>query len=477
MSNILKVTTSIGGYDNSNTVRPNTQTPQQAPSNVEGPVKPDSVVRPDARSDASPGEQNSTQFKFDTNFDSFLMQIKNAPVLAQELPKIFSEYRAFLIESGIGENYAQEIDKFLSMIEVNDLSNIQSFIKNQSDSAVRFTGSFFDALRRVLNQTKSTELKYGILNFIKKYTDMAESQFTLNDIKRNLEQVSQRMLPKHRQQLEQLSEKMNYSVKNQGDMQQNIDALKKEILPFINKYITDIHDRGILRNSTAQIAQLISRYENGLPGSVIQSFEKLMDFQMFGQVFQNFNPANLFTVLSDTEFEKASRKNKEMDQLVNLLCKGAKGEAGGENKAVFKEIIKAMVLNESVYMPLVHFMLPLSYGGKLMFSEMWIDPDAYPQQNREMGKTVKGLIKFDIQDLGFFDLFFIYNNEKIKMQLNVPKDLQQDKDKIQEKVSRILSEHSITPQEFVIGVSDLSIPITEAFENLKERKNSVNVSV
>lgn len=476
MSNILKVTTSIGGYDHSNTVKQNPEM-QKPATNIQGPVQPDKVVRPDARSDSAYQEQNNLQFQYETNLDNFLQQIKTAPVLTQELPKIFQEYRTLLVESGIGANYAEEIDKFLNMIQM-DYGKLGNFVKVQGESAVRFTGAFFQMLRQIMNQTKSVELKTSILTFLKKYTDMSESDFVFQDIQRNINTIKERMFPKQREHLGELQQKLNSA---QGGEQQGIEKLKllkQEILPFVNRYISEIHERGVLRDATAQMAELISRYENGLPEGVQQSFERLMDYQIFQKMFPNFDATQILQVLKNTEFERASEKNREMEQLADILRKGAMGEAGAENKAVFREMIRSMVLNESVYMPLLHFMVPLCQNGKLMFSEIWIDPDAEKGAGGEdADRVIKGLIKFDIQDLGFFDLFFVYSNEKVNLQLNIPKELQANKENIQSSIRKIMMEHAIEPKEFVIGNSEVSIPITDAFENLKERKKTVNVSI
>ena len=38
-----------------------------------------------------------------------------------------------------------------------------------------------------------------------------------------------------------------------------------------------------------------------------------------------------------------------------------------EAKTVFANIINSLLLNESVYMPLLHLMIPADIGGRLMF--------------------------------------------------------------------------------------------------------------
>lgn len=116
-----------------------------------------------------------------------------------------------------------------------------------------------------------------------------------------------------------------------------------------------------------------------------------------------------------------------------------------------------------------------------MFSELWLDPDDDGKGFRNAGQErfVKGLIKFDIKDVGFFDLFFLYGTqtEKISIQLNYPKDLDASEGEIRTALSKILSENGIGQEEIVLGSEDGTIPISTAFPTIFERKNSINVTV
>lgn len=479
MANILKVTTPVGGYDNTANVRTNPEL--QNPVNVQGPVNPEKITRPDARSDAaSQQDEAALKFKYETNFDQFIQQLRNMPSLAEELPKLLQEYSGMLAESGINKDFAQEISQFLSMINATP-EKMTGLLKNQSMAALRFTGAFFNLLRQVMGETKSIELKNSILTFLKRYTDMAESGTVLKDIQRDLKEVTNRMFQQQKEQAQNLAQGLKEGGNlSPGERAENLRLLKTEILPYLNRYVSQTHDRGILRDATAHIADLISRYENGQPAGVLQAFERLMDFQAFQRYFEGFDPSRLFEILANTEFERASGQNPEMDRLAELIAKGASGEAGIESKQVFQQIMKAIVLNESVYMPVLHLMLPVCVDGKMLFSEMWVDPDAENGKEKEEGsreRTIRGLVKFDIQDVGFFDLFFLCGGEKVSLQINLPDTLDGEGDKIQEDIHRILQEHSLEAEEIVIGKSTVPIPITDAFPNLKERKNSINVSI
>ena len=179
----------------------------------------------------------------------------------------------------------------------------------------------------------------------------------------------------------------------------------------------------------------------------------------------------LMQALGNTEFEKAARQQKWMRKLADLIDAGVAGAAGNENRAVFKNLMQAILLNESVYMPVLHMMIPLQMNGQLMFAEMWIDPDAESGGQEAGGskkRTVQGLVKFDIQDVGFFDLYFIYKDGAIRLQMSCPEALDENLDTIRRDITNILAENDSGQK---------SIPVSEAFPKIFERKNSINVRI
>ena len=238
--------------------------------------------------------------------------------------------------------------------------------------------------------------------------------------------------------------------------------------------------RGSVRENTAMLASLTARYENGDTGRLQEAFLKLMDFQVFSKHFKNLDAATLLKVLNNTEFEKASKKNDAMNQMAEIIRRGVLGEAGVENKMVFKELMQSFLLNESVYMPVLHLTLPVDINGTLMFSELWIDPDEEGQTaDGSSERLIKGLIKFDIKDVGFFDLFFLYGTDsgQLSLQLNYPEKLDATENEVRDAIGRIIAKNGMDEGEVVLGTEDGSIPISAAFPNIFERKNSINVTV
>lgn len=480
MSNILRVTTPTAGFDSNNlgTKISNQNLPQN--NSIQGQVAPDKVVRPDARSDAASQQPDAAQkFRYETNFDNFVQQLAKMPSMTEEFSSVFLEKLGILAQSGLKANFAGQIAEFLSMISMTP-QEMAAFLKTQAQSSVRYNGAFFDVLRQLMQESGSVELRAGILDFLKRYTDMAEGNHILENIRQLLQDIKSGMLKNAREQLNQLDQRMNYSGAVNGNVKENAALLKNQILPFINEYITMMHDRGSLRENTSMLASFIARYENGDAARMQESFLQLMDFTAFAQRFKNLDPATLLKVLANSSFEKATEQNDAMAHLADIIKRGAAGEAGAENKLVFKDLMQAFLLNESVYMPMLHLTLPLDIDGTLMFSELWIDPDdksSSPENGGE--RIIKGLIKFDIQNVGFFDLFFLYgvDSEKVSIQLNYPKTLDASEKEVRDAMGKILADNGLKQGELVLGTEDGSIPISAAFPNIFERKNSINVSI
>ncbi len=478
MSNILKVTTPTTGYNDNTAIKPGQENAQQS-QNIQGQVRPDKVVRPDQRSDAAPQQQGSNlKFQFETNFDNFIQQLTRNGTITEEFSTVLLEKLGILAQSGLKSGMAGEISQFLSLISMTP-EEMAKFLKMQGDSSVRFNGAFFDILRQIMQQTKSVELRSGILNFLKMYTDMGEGQHMLETMRQLIQNMKGGMLRADSEQLAHMEKGLNYGAAN-GNVKENANLLKNQMMPFLNEYITKMHDRGMLRESTAMLGSLTARYENGDMGRLQEAFGKLMDFTMFAKRFQNMNPDMLMKILANSEFEKASQGNEAMARLADIIRGGVKGEAGIENKMAFKALMQAFLLNESVYMPVLHLTLPLNVDGTLMFSELWIDPDDQSGSQQEgEERIIKGLIKFDIKDVGFFDLFFLYGteSERVSIQINYPKKLDASENEIRDAIGGILSKNNLEQDQLVLGTEEGSIPISAAFPNIFERKSSVNVTV
>ena len=59
-----------------------------------------------------------------------------------------------------------------------------------------------------------------------------------------------------------------------------------------------------------------------------------------------------------------------------------------------------------------------------MFSEIWLDPDDSSGGGETPGESgVKLLLKFDMKEVGFFDIFCYYEEGKMDLLLHYPENL------------------------------------------------------
>ncbi len=475
MANILKVTTPGLGYDNSNYSRPDAAS--RTDSQIQAPVVPDKVVRPDARSDAAPQEQDvGMKFQYQSNFEGFLTQMRENGSVTEEFAPLLFERLSSMVRAGMSEGAASELSGFLEMIQV-DQQNLLSFVQQQGDASIRFQGAFFDLLRQVMGETRSVDLKSAVLDFMKRYTDMAEGKHLLQQMQQTLADIKKGMFESGQKKLEQFERQMNYG-QAAGETAGNASVLKEKILPYLNQYISGTHDRGMVRENTAFLASLAARYENGDAERVLDKFKELMESPVMQRIFKGMQPESLMRVLASTDYEKAVEQNHWMEKFAALVKEGmTKGDP--DQKKIFRNVMNSIILNESVYMPVVHTMLPMQIGDRMMFAEMWVDPDAGKgsQGQDEDGRVIQGLVKFDIQDVGFFDLFFVYQDKKVNIQLNYPEALKDREEDIRNRIMEIVAENGMEGRELYLGNSRDPIMISDAFPKIFERKNSINVKI
>lgn len=474
MSNILKVTTPLTGYENNN-VKNNPNTSHAENMNIQNPVDPSKVVRPDGRTDAN--SQNGAQLgaTFDSNFGAFVQLLRDTPELSDLMSKLMFSGMASLVEAGIGENTAEEIASLMELLKMTD-AELLSFLKNQTAGAVRFQGPFFALMRQALTDAPTIEQRADILNFLKRYTDMSSGKHLMENIKGNLNEIKKYLFHQQREQLEELSRGLSH--KGPQDTGRNTIRLQQDIIPFLGKYIAQTKSTGHLRDLVSQLLSNTARYENGDLNKLIDEFKNLLKYPSFQKNFEGMDEDQLRNLLMKLNFDKAAGQAEWADKFLNILRSGIQGEAGIENRQVFENIVNALLLNESVYMPVLHLMLPVELNGQMMFSELWIDPDEEGSGSSDpRDRVAKLLIKFDIKDVGFFDLLIVYEHENVSMRLFYPDQLAPFESEIKQGLNGILDRNQLNCEYLSVEKSIIPIPVSSVFPKIYERKSTVNVTI
>lgn len=473
MADILKVTTPLSGYDNS-TIKNNPQAGQG--TQIQNPIDPSRVMRGDNRNDSGGKGEQQLAFHYGSNFGTFLNLVKNIPDLSRIFTDIFFQGEDMLTGGVMGEEAAQQIASFFKAAQMQE-EEILPFIKEQAESAVRFNGGIFEQLRNVMADTNSVDLKAEVLNFVKKFNDMSSGKHILHDIFNTIKDMEGYVFKQTREQLEGLLKELDLAAA-EGNTSHNSTLLKEKLLPFLGHYISVNHDMGTVRDKISFLTVLISRYENGNREEVLQSFSRLMGYQGFRKFFGAMTADQFDELLGQVDMEKAAGKNEWADKFVDFLRTGMNGGTGLENKQIFQSMLQSMVMNESVYMPLLHLAFPVNINGRKMFSEMWIDPDEEGSSTQaDMRHTTRIFVKFDIRELGQFKLLLLYGDNAASLQLYYPETMQKSEAGIQRGIKNILERHHFRAESIYLQAGGGPSSPLEVFPKIHERKNSVDVRI
>ncbi len=480
MANILQVTTPNVNTDNRNLQNP--MDPRHgADLNVRNPVDPNRVVRADNRDGQQTGNtaQNDvfSVINYESNYGAFVKSLGENGDLSSALEKLLFTDMAGLLEAG-GTEIGGLIDQFLMTMRMDSSDDLFAFLQGQQELQARFTGDFFNQLRFMLTQNTSNSFKEAAIAFLKGYNNYASGAHLLEQMRALTDDIEQLMLRSFREEFRQLADAMNWGAAN-GDTMQNASLLTGRMIPFLSDYISKTHDYGAIRDATMLLIFGAARYQDGEMGMLMRMFERMMDNHDFERMFKGDARESFMKLLEEGNASQAAQKSVMTDfadSLSKLLLRGANGQAGLENVQQFYTIMNGMLLNESVYMPLLHFILPFQFEGNNVVSEMWVDPDA-KKDNEDGGRKIKLFLKFDIQSLGKFELVMTLQDRESKMQLFVPSSLSGKNKKIQTDVSDIFKKNGLKLGQLSVYDHIRDRRIDEIFPEIREKERTINVRI
>lgn len=202
-----------------------------------------------------------------------------------------------------------------------------------------------------------------------------------------------------------------------------------------------------------------------------------MSFPAFERRFEGMRPEEFKEMLMNVDYDKAAGRADWSDKLLNIIEAGVKGQAGMENREAFMNIMKSMLTNESVYMPVMHVMLPAILNGVPFFSEMQVDPNEKSGNEGSSERGVKLLIKFDMKDVGFFDMMMYYEKGKLDMLIHYPEGLEQHESEIRDGIRKIMKKNNMEVEYLAVEKGKEPIQVSAAFPKIFERRNAVNVTI
>ena len=174
MSNILQVTTPVG--DNGrNVINPHDPKNISDPQ-VQNPVDPTRVVRADGqtgqRAGDAMGEGTYVVVDYESNFGAFIKKLGESSELPRLLEQLFqAEDAAVLFQDQ--DAAAPLLEQLFSAIQVNTPEELLAFLKSQQQQQAKFSGPFFDGLRKLLANNRSDTAKEAVLSFLRSYNSLS----------------------------------------------------------------------------------------------------------------------------------------------------------------------------------------------------------------------------------------------------------------------------------------------------------------
>ncbi|MCI8439376.1 MAG: hypothetical protein HFF73_07655 [Oscillospiraceae bacterium] len=479
MPDLLGVTNPVPGLDSQNVnrnipVSPNNTQIQNAPD-------PSRVSRPDNRSERQDsGEQAGggaeRALRYDSNYQSFLQRMSDNPDMMRSMMEIFRILQGTVVNSGMGEGIAGDMSALMQMLEMDE-KGLTSFFKDQLEAENRFSGPLFNLLREAFGGSSSEVLRGSILQFLKRYNDYTSRQHIQGNLLRNLTQLTRSIPASYGNRLLPMVSDLE-AMLMRGDRQGALKMLQGKILPFLSNYTSRTNDMGLSRMLISMLALDVARFENGSKEGLLQSFHQLSAHSAIRERLGNLSDEALMKLIDSGGFAKAAEKDAFAEQLARTAQRAIRGGAGTEAQESFRNILSAFLVNESVFMPLNHMILPLLWNGRMAFSEVWVDPDA--EENLKQGRgerdnVIRFLFKIDIQELGFFDMVLTCQRENVDVQLFCPDSVSPFSELMGGDLAQILTDNGLQANNVQVQPMQAPLPISSVFPQIFRGGSGVDV--
>ena len=482
MPDILGVTNPVPGRENVTANRnvPITQANTQNNPNIQNVPDLERVTHADGRSDRQDNTLTNAQknIRYDSNFETFMQRLREAPDLAQSLARLFGGRDGTIVSSGMSEGVAQEMARIMEMMHM-DADQLLAFLKGQLKAGSRCGGALFALLRNAYANTSSVGARDDILQFVKAHLDNASTDHIQKNLLRNLQGMADSMPASWSEKLRELIAQLENDMAA-GDREAVLNKLRQQVFPHMAEYVGRTHDMGTPRALLSMLTLDMTRYENGSLENLLGSFRRLVSYGALKDQLGGLDEKSLLLLLKANSYDASSPANQFADYLAAAASRALSGEGEASVQEVFRQLVAAMLINESVYMPLNHFILPLEWNGKFLFSELWVDPDADREDGsakHRPGSCVKFLFKMDVQDLGAFDVLVTSVDKEVSMNVLCPQKVTPFADRISEALGQILTRNGLKNGGVMVRQMQRPLTLTEVFPQIFERKNSVNVKV
>lgn len=411
-----------------------------------------------------------------SNFESFVKALRSMPELMDIYNDVFmTKLTNPATLASYGTGFADTVYEFMDQIDMTP-EQLTNLLKEQNSLSNKFTGPFFDIVRNMVSNGSSRELTVAVLEFLKRYDAVTSNAHSENVMLSNIRGIASNI---PRSKSAQLSSLMQTYPAN-GTHAEKLAFLKNQVMPFLTKYVSQTHDYGVARDMTAMFAVNLGKFETGSMEAFTRSFTNLAGYMQLSGMLDGIDVSALQErLLAGFDQSQENHGTRVMDAFVDILTKGLSGDAGASNKAAFSDMVSSLLLNESVYMPLTHLVIPANIDGRMMFSEMWVDPDAEGQgmSGGDAPKASKIFAKFMIKELGDFDLLIVEKDGRASVEVHYPESLADRASDIRRDIPDIIRRNGLRLENFLAAQGQTEKSLLQIFPKVVMQKSTVDVTI
>lgn len=480
MADILRATQPVNPGFESNTLRDNPIRPGDR--GVENAVDPSKIIRPDNRSER---EDKTSNLLSQPNYDSFIRRMKETSSFVEEFSGFFFDkaqaYAVFDGNTALMELYTE-----LTSITDLDENGILEFMKAQAMGGSEYSEDFFRLLKNAFDSTSQMTFKSRILQATGRYGDMVAGGHKLQMIMGEGNAMSAYLFPADAQILQGILSRLILPQTDQlmgqdslaymkENYQNNRKVLLQELIPFFSNYIHRTHDMGPVRSLMSLVTHQTAAYVNGNPDKVLEAFNGLVFSLGMSDIPVGEPGASM--LLSGLLKKRMGRAEEKFNDKLCAMLKAGLGST--VSKDVFLQMLKTILGNESVYMPLLHFMIPINMGGRSLFSEIWVDQnDSRKERDKADERTIRMLIKMDVKSLGMFDIVLDYREGgEVRIQLYYPGSLSGGEREMENALNAIIEKNGMSSHEVTLKERKEPLRPIDVFDRIVRKKEIVDVRI
>ena len=447
------------------------------------PIHPERVPRPGNEED--PGRQAADLLLNRSSvFGQFIRQLEQTPGLDRTLQKLLGD-AAQLLPSGEAAPAGQALPaplRALVAAMAADESGLADRLLAQQQDITLFTGPLFRLLGQISAQSGDPQFDLRLADFLKAYSGYANAAGTTQAVLKNLTDLKYSIPVAYAKQLSSLMEKLS-DGSGAGRVNSDLAVLKHEIIPMLGEYVAKTNDHGKPRDTISMLLHNTAVLNDSSRGNLSAKAEQLLEYCRTALALPDLTLSMMRALFAR---EAASAETKKQDsflgELTSLLSKAANGKnADGIDRAALSDISRSFLLDNSVFMPFQHLVLPAEVDGRFLFAQVWVekaDPDAAGRAAPASPAPKSVYLSFEIQDLGYFEASVRLAGSQVNMKLSCPPALRSLHGEIRSGITEILKRNGLVPDEIRLSSGKGRPLVPEiVMQKIQERKKSVDVSV